>query len=122
MTRFIFRFLLLALAAVSAACGSLAGGSGCQPPDHQLFLKAVDETSPAAPGSALDALLRDCPNSPWTAKAQKIADFNRTRETLEIKVQALQQDKNRLLQENHKVKEDLDKLKKLVIEMEKRRK
>jgi hypothetical protein len=122
MMRCIFRLLLLALAAFPTACSSLPKGPGDRPPEHQLFLQAVDETSSAAPGPALEALRRDYPDSPWTAKAQGFADLNRTRETLEIKIQTLQQDKNRLLQENRKLKEDLDKLKKLVIEMEKRRK
>jgi hypothetical protein len=122
MTRGIIRILLLALAAFSTACISLPKSPGDLPPEHQLFLQAVDETSSAAPGTALDTLRRNYPDSPWTAKAQALADLNRTREALEIKVQTLQQDKNRLLQENRKLKEDLDKLKKLVIEMEQRRK
>ena len=117
MTRFIFRLLLLVLAVFFTACGSLPKSPG----DHQLFLQAVDETSSAAPGAALDTLRRDYPDSPWTAKAQAWDDLNRAREALEIKIQTLQQDKNRLVQENRKLKEDLDKLKKLVIEMEKRR-
>jgi hypothetical protein len=122
MTRGIFRFLLLSLAVFPAACSSLPGGTGHRPPEHLLFLQALDETSSAAPGTALERLRRDYPDSQWTAKALTIADLNRTRETLENKNQSLQQDKNRLLQENRKLKDDLEKLKKLVIDMEKRRK
>jgi hypothetical protein len=122
MMHCIFRLLLLALATFPSACSSLPKGQRERPPEHQLFLQAVDETSSAAPGTALETLWRDYPDSPWTAKAQGFSDLSRTRESLEIKVQTLQQDKNRLLQENRKLKDDLDKLKKLVIEMEKRRK
>lgn len=122
MTRRIIHILLLALAVFPTACSSLPKIPGGQPPEHQLFLQAVDETPSEDRGAALEALRRDYPDSPWAAKAQALADLNQTCETLESKVQNLQQDKNRLLQENRKLKEDLDKLKKLVIEMEKRRK
>jgi hypothetical protein len=122
MMRWIIHILLLALAAFSTACSSLPKSPGDRPPEHQLFLQAVDETSSAAPGTVLDTLRRDYPDSPWTAQAQALADLSQAREALEIKIQTLQQDKNRLLQENRKLKEDMDKLKKLVIDMEKRRK
>jgi hypothetical protein len=122
MTRRLFRFLLLALAALPAACSSLPNDRGGRLLERQLFLQAAEEASSKGPGTALERLRRDYPDSPWTAKAQAFAELNRTCESLEAKNQTLQQDKNRLLQENRKLKEDLDKLKNLVIEMEKRRK
>jgi hypothetical protein len=110
------------LAVFAAACGSLPKGPGALPAAHELFLQATDEISSGRTGPALDTLRHDYPDSPWTAKAQNFLELDQAQETLEIKVQTLQQEKSHLLQENRKLKEDLDQLRKLVIETERRRK
>jgi hypothetical protein len=117
------RMLGLWLLAVSAtACGSLPKYPGDRSAAHELFLQATDEISSGRTGPALDTLRHDYPDSPWTTKAQNFVKLNKAQETLEIKVQTLQLEKSHLLQENRKLKEDLDQLRKLVIETERRRK
>jgi hypothetical protein len=117
-----FRCLLLLLTVFATACGALPKGPGMEAREHTLFLQAMDETAAATPGTALVTLQRDYPDSPWTARARALTEADKARKALEVKVQTLQQEKNRLLQENSKLKEDLEKLKKLGIETERRRK
>jgi hypothetical protein len=111
----------LAFVVFVTACGALPRGPETRPQADKLFLQAMDEISAAAPGTAFETLRRDYPDSPWTVQAQAIAELTRTCDAQEDRVQALKQDKSRLLQENRKLKEDLEKLKALVIDTEKRR-
>lgn len=113
---------LLLMAMFATGCSPLPKYPGDRSAAHELFLQATDEISSGRTGPALDTLRHDYPDSPWTAKAQNFVELNKAQETLEIKVQTLQQEKSRLLLENRKLKEDLDQLRKLVIDTERRRK
>lgn len=116
------RFLLtLTLVFLIAACSALPKLPEAHPPADELFLQALGEISAATPGAALDMLRRDYPDSPWTASAQSINELQQAHDAQEARIRSLQQEKNRLLQENRKLKEDMEKLRKLVIETERRR-
>lgn len=104
-----------------AACGILPKGPGVRSPADELFLQAMDEISAGAPGTAFETLLRDHSDSLWTVQAQAIAELTKTRDAQTVRIQTLKQENSRLLQENRKLKDDLEKLKALVIESERRR-
>ena len=104
-----------------AACGFLPKGPETRLPADKLFLQAMNEISAAAPGAAFETLRRDYPDSPWAVHAQAIAELARTRDAQGDRIQTLKQEKSRLLQENRKLKDDLEKLKALVIDTERRR-
>lgn len=113
--------LPLTLALLVVACAALPRLSGSPPPADELFLQALGEMPTATAEEAFETLRREYPDSPWTSSAQSIKNLQQAHAAQDAKIQALQQDKSRLLQENRKLKEDLEKLRKLVIETERRR-
>lgn len=113
--------LLLGLALAAAACGSLPKHPGGPPAADELFLQALGEMSANTTGTAFDTLRKEYPDSPWTASARSISELRQACDAQDVRVRSLQQDKSRLLQENRKLKDDLEKLRKLVIETERHR-
>lgn len=102
-------------------------------PAEPLFVRVLEGTATER-AEALAALKEEHPGSPWTARARAAADLHRQRESQSQKLRQAEQERSRCRQENEdllaeaarlnaetaRLREDLDKLKKLLIDMEKR--
>jgi septal ring factor EnvC (AmiA/AmiB activator) len=94
-----------------------------------LYLQAIDEIASTGTGPALEELQRKHPESPLTAKASALAELVRSRQNLDERIKALTHERAKLQEENKHLQweirlltDDLENLRKLIIEMEMRRK
>jgi predicted RNase H-like nuclease (RuvC/YqgF family) len=99
------------------------------PQSADLYLLAIDEIVSGGTGPVLEELQREHPESPLTAKASALAELVRSRQNLDERIKALTRERAKLQQENTHLQgeirlltDDLENLRKLIIEMEMRRK
>ncbi len=96
--------------------------------EQDLFFRGLEELRAGGPAQAFAELQSRHPASPWTEKARLVMDIVAGRDgQIGQARRQLQQERSRcsreneaLTQENRQLREDLAKLKALVIEMEKR--
>jgi hypothetical protein len=124
-TLFFIFFLLFTLTGCS---GKFPGVFSPRPPDERLFLQGMEDWRPGGDfPAAFDTLLKTYPDSPWAEKIRSVNELTTTRakqqtalDRLEREVNSCRQE-NKLLQQQKKALEnDQEKLKKLLIELERR--
>ncbi|ALC17458.1 hypothetical protein DSOUD_2708 [Desulfuromonas soudanensis] len=91
-----------------------------------LFIQGVHEVAEGGKSPAFETLRKDYPDSPWNAEARALLDMMKEQSQ---RLAKLQQDKTRcrrdydqLMQKNNQLQADQEKLKNLMIEIEKRTK
>ncbi|HKK01871.1 MAG TPA: hypothetical protein VJ955_06845 [Desulfuromonadales bacterium] len=91
---------------------------------QHLFLQGLDELTATGGSPSFATLHRRHPQSPWTARADQVVKLcakpaARLKE-LRNEIQRCSRDKTRLKDQIKHLRDDLDKIKKLLIEMEMR--
>lgn len=118
--------LLLFLFCAGCALMPTPGGTPSEtgPQAQQLFLKGLDELTATGTSPSFAVLRRQYPHSPWTTRADEVASLcakpaDRLKR-LKGELQQCSRDKTHLNEQIKHLKEDLDKLKQILIEMEMR--
>jgi hypothetical protein len=124
------RFLLLASLLLGAAgCVSIVPMVHTDPvdPSEALFVQVLEAPVHQRAADAMAQLESDYPQSPWTSRARTVDDLLKSRDALQRRIRDLerkssdQAQKNRTLEgEVERLLGDLEKLKQIIIEMEKR--
>lgn len=125
MIRTLFTLFALALL-TGCTLGVIAPAPVPPDPAESLFLTYLE--GPASDRTeALARLNAEYSQSPWAARAQRVSDMRAARDSQGQRVRLLEQEKTRCLQEKESLEEearrlrdDLEKLKKLLIDMEMR--
>jgi hypothetical protein len=117
--------IFLCFATLAASCTSAQRSAAPSLAEQQLFLRFIDELPNEHPSAALSELERLYPQRPTTERARILAETFAKRQLLIIQMQKdrsrCQQEKERLAKDFRQLQEDHEKLRKLVVEMEKRR-
>lgn len=122
--------LLLALATITACTDVVPRPPfpSQRPPAEtasELFLKSFDQLAKSNESPALEALRASHPESVWTEKADALADLQRSRRRAQQRLDKVQSDlhscrtdREHRQEQIDRLKNDLKKMKDLVIEME----
>jgi hypothetical protein len=126
----IHRFVLALLCSILLATGCLSTppthpAAASAPAEQRLFLQVLDSLANDRPPAALADLEHLYPQSQTAILARRLADtFGKLQQqnaVLQKDKNRLQQDKDRLTKDFRKLQEDQENLRKLVLEMEMRR-
>ncbi len=124
------RLVLLIAIVLSAGCVQIvpiASTTVTTPdPSEALFVQVLEEEAPRR-AEALAELERDHSQSPWALRAKKIEELRTSRDALTDRIRNLERRNNTEVQKNralekelNSLRNDLEKLKQIIIEMEQR--
>ncbi len=121
--------LILLLLFTGGCAGANRPGPGSAAMETALFIQGLHEVGDGGKSPSFDRLRIAFPESPWNEEAQTILDLAKELKEQNSRLASLQQDKTRchrdkdqLKQENSQLRADQEKLKNLIIEIERRAK
>lgn len=121
------RWLLLLFCLLAAGC--LGPGWPLQTPAEVLFHRGAEELAAGKEPQSLTTLIRRYPESPWTQRALSLSRLADEQKRLGDQLRSLEAEVSRSRREGKqkdeelaRLRQDLERLKQLVIEMEKRAK
>lgn len=121
-------FCCFCLITLLGGCASRPLPDFLTPRDQQLFVQGMDAMANGGDFSAtFDTLQKNWPESPWSHRAQKITDLHGTIENQQKTIDRLSRDKTVLRRENKDLQQklqtlesDREKLRRLLIDLERR--
>ena len=117
-------FVLLLCAGCTLIPSQRNAPSGTSPQAEHLFLQGLDELTTTGVSPSFATLHHQYPHSPWTVRATQISTLctkpAARLNQLKGELQQCSRDKTRLNEQIKQLRDDLDKLKQLLIEMEMR--